>query len=200
MMKKLILVHPSEMLNEDNRLTVTSDINQAMIEYGFMIKANYLKCLFYENGKSPGHINDFILSIAYNYSSGQMIPVELYDKISQKTSQYLYNLPTRRRVALSFIILNSEEYQDSLYEINNNSNYSELEKKRITGREIEREIYVTGSYELEKMIHKYLISELFSFVKEYSRTIKNLSNDKVLKIIEVYSNSCIAKLSCEMVD
>ena len=44
-MNQLKLVSPDRMLDVDNRLHITNDVNHAMVEFGFIVKGNFLKWL-----------------------------------------------------------------------------------------------------------------------------------------------------------
>src|SRR5690554_7349356 len=46
-MSHLKLLSPDRMLSSDNYLHITNDVNQAMVEFGFIVKGNFLKWMVY---------------------------------------------------------------------------------------------------------------------------------------------------------
>jgi len=193
-MNQFKLVSPEKRLDIDNRLHITTDINMAMVEFGFIVKGNFLKWMVYGEDVAHGEIDSLFsqicISIARNYKVDGNLKSELYKKIDK----YLYDLPTRRRIALGFILFNSEGFSNSLIDYSEHEDLKKNEIKTIVGKHIEREIYVGGSYDLEVKIKEFLATEVLHFASEFSFISGGIKKERVLELLEIYTKSHLASI------
>src|SRR5690606_16842027 len=115
-MNQFKLVSPDKRLNIDNRLHITTDINQAMVEFGFIIKGNFLKWMVYGDDVAEGDIDSLFTQICASIARYNKLTDDISVKLYQKIDKYLYELPVHRRIALAFILFNSEGFENTLVE------------------------------------------------------------------------------------
>jgi hypothetical protein len=193
-MNQFKLVSPEKRLDIDNRLHITTDINQAMVEYGFIIKGNFLKWMVYGEDMDQGEINHLFIQICASIARNNKLTDDLRVKLFQKIDKYLYDLPTRRRIALAFILFNSDGFEKSLIEYSEDKDLNPLEIKKIVGKQIEREIYVGASYDLEMKIRDFLAADIYRFASEFSFISGGIKKERVLELLEIYSKASLASL------
>ena len=196
-MSHLKLVSPDKMLSIDNRLHITNDVNQAMVEFGFIVKGKYLKWMVYGNDVFEAEMDPLFIEICASIARHGKLADDLKLQLNQKIEKYLYDLPTRRRLALAFILFNSEQFELSIAEYNEHLDLNAHELKTLIGKHIEREIYVGGSYNLEIKIRDYLAMELFKFASEFSFISGGIKKERVLELLDIYSRSSLATLGFE---
>jgi hypothetical protein len=193
-MNQFKLVSPEKRLDIDNRLHITTDINQAMVEFGFIIKGNFLKWMVYGEDVEEGEINFLFTQICASIARNNKLTEELRVQLFQKIDKYLYDLPVRRRIALAFILFNSDGFEKSLIEYTEDKDLKPLEIKKLVGKQIEREIYVGGSYDLEVKIRDFLASDIYRFASEFSFISGGIKKERVLELLEIYSKASLASL------
>jgi hypothetical protein len=193
-MNQLKLVSPDRMLDVDNRLHITNDVNHAMVEFGFIVKGNFLKWLILGSEGTEKGINRLFIEICAALARHGKMPDDLRLQLNKNIEKYLYDLPIRRRLALAFILFNSEDFRRSIAEINEHLDLSPGELKTLLGKHIEREIYVGGSYDLEIKIRDYLASEIVKFASEFSFISGCIKRERVMELLDIYSRSSLAML------
>ena len=193
-MNQFKLVSPEKRLDIDNRLHITTDINQAMVEFGFITKGNFLKWMVYGEDLAQGDIDVLFTQICASIARNNKLCDDIRLQLHQKIDKYLYNLPTRRRIALAFILFNSEGFESSLIEYDEQGDLNPSEIKKIIGKQIEREIYVGGSYDLEIKIRNFLASDTYRFASEFSFISGGIKKERVLELLEIYSRASLASL------
>jgi DNA-binding ferritin-like protein (Dps family) len=193
-MNQFKLVSPEKRLDIDNRLHITTDINQAMVEFGFIIKGNFLKWMVYGQDISEGEIDTLFVQICASIARVNKLTEELKSQLYQKIDKYLYDLPSRRRIALAFILFNSEDFESSLLDYTEQSDLEPNEIKKIVGKQIEREIYVGGSYDLEIKIRGFLATDIYRFASEFSFISGGIKKERVLELLDIYSRASLASL------
>lgn len=193
-MNQFKLVSPEKRLDIDNRLHITTDINQAMVEFGFIIKGNFLKWMVYGEDIEQGEINHLFTQICASIARINKLTEDLRVKLFQKIDKFLYELPTRRRIALAFILFNSDGFERSLIEYGDHKDLNPLEIKKIVGKQIEREIYVGGSYDLETKIRDFLAGDIYRFASEFSFISGGIKKERVLELLDIYSKASLASL------
>ncbi|ASB50137.1 hypothetical protein [Alkalitalea saponilacus] len=198
-MNQFRLTSSKNLLSREHGIFISADINHALIEYGLIVKSNYLQWLIYGEDPHPSKMNDLVLNMSDQLLEQNKIDAKLTEQLHRKTQKYLYDLPTRRRMALSFVLFNSVDFNKAMNELIDHD-FSEKDKKRIVGREVEKEIYVTGSYNLENKILEYLTLEATLFVEEYKGLFRKISRDRIIELIDVHSKTSIAQFSCSIVE
>ncbi len=193
-MNQFKLVSPEKRLDIDNRLHITTDVNQAMVEFGFIIKGNFLKWMVYGEDIAQNDIDPLFTQICASIGRNNKLTDSLRVKLFQKIDKYLYDLPVRRRIALAFILFNSEGFSNSLMEQSEQGDLKPHEIKKIVGKQIEREIYVGGSYDLEIKIRDFLASDIYRFASEFSFISGGIKKERVLELLEIYSKASLASL------
>ncbi len=193
-MNQFKLVSPEKRLDIDNRLHITTDVNQAMVEFGFILKGNFLKWMVYGEDIAQNDIDPLFTQICASIARNNRLIDELKINLYQKIDKYLYELPVRRRIALAFILFNSEGFENSLIEHSEHGDLEPLERKKIIGKQIEREIYVGGSYDLEIKIRDFLATDIYRFASEFSFISGGIKKARVLELLEIYSKASLASL------
>ncbi len=193
-MNQFKLVSPEKRLDIDNRLHITTDVNQAMVEFGFIIKGNFLKWMVYGEDLAQGDIDTLFTQICASIARNNKLTDDLRGKLFLKIDKYLYELPIRRRIALGFILFNSDGFEKSLIEYSEHKDLNPLEIKKLIGKQIEREIYVGGSYDLEIKIREFLASDIYRFASEFSFISGGIKKERVLELLEIYSKASLASL------
>lgn len=193
-MDQFKLVSPEKMLGIDNQLHITTDINQAMVEFGYILKGNFLKWMVYGEDLAQNEIDPLFTQICASIARSNKITEDLRVQLFQKIDKYLYDLPVRRRIALAFILFNSEEYAASLIDFNEHRDLKPLELKKMVGKQIEREIYVGGSYDLEAKIRSFLAQDISRFASEFSFISGGIKKERVLELLDIYGKASLASL------
>lgn len=193
-MSHLKLLSPDRMLSSDNYLHITNDVNQAMVEFGFIVKGNFLKWMVYGDDLSEEKTDPQFSRICASLARHGQLDAALHSELLQKVDKYLYDLPARRRIALAFILFNSESYANYVVEMNEQDNLSNQELKLVVGRQIEQEIYVGGSYDMERRIREMLVNDIRHFASEFSFISGGIKKERVLELLDIYSRSSIAAL------
>jgi hypothetical protein len=191
-MNNFKFVNPEQMLESSSKLYINSDINHALIEYGLIVKSNFLRWFVF--GEEGQNIDDLILKINQSIICGAPLQEEITKTIDNKINCYLENLASRRKTALAFIVFNSTGYVDTISENCNNFKLSEKEKKSIIGREVAKEIYAGGSLYLHRKIRDYLKYEINQFAGELTFIKGELNKERVLEMLDLHSKTCIAKI------
>ena len=66
----------------------------------------------------PKGINRLFIEICAALARHGKMPDDLRLQLNKNIEKYLYDLPIRRRLALAFILFNSEDFRRSIAEIN----------------------------------------------------------------------------------
>lgn len=193
-MNKFRLATPSDMLDVDNKVLLTADINHAMIEYGLMVRAEFLKWMVYGDDYSNLEMEDLLMRVIRNFAMESDLPVNLNNDLSLSVERYLNNLPQRKRMGLSFILFNSHDFIESVKDNLDSANLSHSELKAFVGREVEKEIYVGGSYDLETKIKHYLIHHVCRFAAEFRFVSGVISQKRINELLDIYSRNTIAAM------
>jgi hypothetical protein len=193
-MNQFKLLCPEKRLDIDNQLHITTDINQAMVEFGFILKGNFLKWMVYGEDLAQNDIDPLFTQICASIARKNKMTDDLRLQLYQKIDKYLYDLPVRRRIALAFILFNSEGYASSLIDYNEHRDMKPTELKKIVGKQIEREIYVGGSYDLEVKIRNFLAQDVFRFASEFSFISGGIKKERVLELLDIFGRASLASL------
>jgi hypothetical protein len=187
------LVNPEEMLGYENKLSLTADVNHAMIEYGFSVKGQFLRWMVYGDHEKEKLIENLLSSIGKSLFLEQKISDELKQALNDRIEFYLENIPARRKIALSFILFNSVGFAENVREQTVNLDLTPAEEKVLLGREVEKELYVGGSYNLDQKVRDYLAIETCRFASELNFTSGVVSTERINEMLASHSKLNIAK-------
>lgn len=187
------LVNPEQMLRAEDKIYVTADINQALIDYGLIVKSDFLKWFILGEDLQDEHVDELIARLSYS-----LLNRELEESIRMavlfRIDKYLENLPGRKRVALSFILLNSKSFLNSVKENVDIEEVTEIEFKAIFSREVKKQVYVCGSFEMESRIKDYLFHQVCRFAKEFNFSQLPLPGRKVADMIDLFGKNDFATI------